>query len=356
MTAGFGDGWMSDGRDDEEAGRAGRRPGVPVTLADVARLAGVSPITASRAINTPDKVAKKRLQAVLAAVEQLGYVPNVAAGSLHTRRSRLVAAIVPSIRTSMFAETVEAFSTRLREKGYEVLLGLSGFDATPDHEEALVAAVLGRKPDALILTGIDHTRRCRQLLMRAGIPVIETWDLTPTPIDMAIGFSHDDVGRAVARHFRAIGRSRPAVIAAVDDRARRRRRGFVGVWTDAAIPVVEIEAAAPGTLRAGRDALAALAREGALPDCIFCSSDPLAEGVLIEARRLGIEVPTTVSVFGFGDLESSADLEPGLSTVRLDRHLLGTTAAEAVLAEIDGRSLPERVIDIGFDLIVRGSS
>ena len=66
----------------------------------------LNPITVSRAINTPDKVAKKRLQAVLSAVEQLGYVPNVAAGSLHTRRSRLVAAIVPSIRTSMFAETV----------------------------------------------------------------------------------------------------------------------------------------------------------------------------------------------------------------------------------------------------------
>jgi len=347
---------MSDERD-EDAGRGRRGAAVPVTLADVARLAGVSPITVSRAINTPDKVAKKRLQAVLSAVEQLGYVPNVAAGSLHTRRSRLVAAIVPSIRTSMFAETVEAFSTRLREKGYEVLLGLSGFDATPAHEEALVAAVLGRKPDALILTGIDHTRRCRQLLMRAGIPVIETWDITPTPIDMAIGFSHDAVGRAVARHFRAIGRTRPAVIAAVDDRARRRRRGFVDVWAEAAVPVVEIEAApAPGTLRAGRDALAALAREGRLPDCVFCSSDPLAEGVLIEARRLGIEVPTTISLFGFGDLESSADLEPGLSTVRLDRHLLGTTAAEAVLAEIDGRSLPERVIDIGFDLIVRGSS
>jgi LacI family gluconate utilization system Gnt-I transcriptional repressor len=325
-------------------------------LADVARLAGVSPVTASRAINSPNLVSGKRVQMVLDAVEQLGYVPNGIAGSLHTRRSRLIAAVVPTIRTSMFAETVEAFSGRLRAEGYEVLLGLAGFDADLEHEERLVAAVLSRKPDAILLTGIDHTRRTRRLLMNAAIPIVETWELTPTPIDMVIGFSHEDVGRAVARYFLSSGRTRPAVFAAVDKRAQKRRNGFLREYQDVGIPVLSSDTCAPGTLRSGREALRSVFERKQVPDSVFCSSDPIAEGVLIEAKLLGIDIPAAMSLVGFGDFTFSSDLEPPLSTIHLDRNRLGTSAAEAILAEIDGTGLASRVIDLGFELLIRGTS
>lgn len=334
-----------------------RAPKAAATLADVARLAGVSPITASRAINTPNQVSAAKLEAVRAAVEHLGYVPNVAAGSLHTRRSRLVAAIVPTIATSMFAETVEAFSDRLRAAGYEVLLGLSGFDAAIDREEELVATVLGRKPDAVLLTGIEHSQRARSLLMRTGIPVIETWDLTPTPIDMAIGFSHEEVGRAVARHLLAGDRRRFAVIAAQDLRAAKRRDGFVReIEASGRAMVRAVDVPAPGTVRAGRQAMRGFIEAGVVPDAIFCSSDPIADGVLTEAVHAGFAVPRDLALVGFGDFGFAAEREPSLSTVRIDRRRLGAMAAERILAELAGGEAADRVSDIGFELVGRASS
>lgn len=336
---------------------AGHRSDGGVTLADVARLAGVSPITVSRTLNTPDIVSEKTRNAVKTAVEQLGYVTNVLAGSLHTRRSRLVAAIVPTIATSMFAETIEALSDRLRRGGYEVLLGLTGFDVDQAREEELVGAVLSRKPDAVFLTGINHTKRTRQLLLRAGIPVVESWDLTPTPLDIAVGFSHEAVGRAAAGHLVERGCRRMAVVAAGDDRARKRRNGFVERLRESGLEVVATrDVDSPGTMAAGREALGTWLGQGREIDGIFCSSDPIAQGVHTEARARGLDLPGDLALIGFGDFAFAALMEPALSTIHLDSRNLGVSAAEAILSEIDGERLDQRVIDIGFDLLHRSSS
>lgn len=347
---------------DDEAGDAGRapstrRPDGSATLADVARLAGVSPITVSRVINTPDIVSAKKRVAVRDAIDQLGYVTNMLAGSLHSRRSRLVAAVVPTIATSMFAETVEALSDRLRLAGYQVLLGLTGFTADLDREEELVTAVLSRKPDAVFLTGIAHTRRTRQQLLRAKIPVVESWDLTPNPLDIVVGFSHEAAGRAAATHLLSRGRQRFAMVSAGDERARKRRIGFVETLREAGHDAVEvIEVASPGTLASGREALRTWLARGRRFDAIFCSSDPIAEGVMTEAKAQGLAIPGDLAIIGFGDFVFAANLDPSLSTIHLDRRKLGRLAAEAILAEIEGNTLAERVVDIGFELIVRNSS
>src|SRR6186713_3466024 len=101
-------------------------------------------------------------------IDRTGYVPNLLAGGLASKRSRLVAAIVPSITNGIFVEAVQAFTDRLWEAGYQVLLGLSGYPAT--REDALLAAVLSRRPDAIYLTGINHSPASRQRLVNARIP------------------------------------------------------------------------------------------------------------------------------------------------------------------------------------------
>ena len=120
-------------------------------MTDVARAAGVSLVTVSRAINTPTKLAPETLSAVRAAIERLGYVPNLMAGGLASSRSRIVAAIVPTISNLVFSETIEALSQTLAEGGYQLLLGQSGYRS--GDEAALVEAFLGRRVDALVLTG-----------------------------------------------------------------------------------------------------------------------------------------------------------------------------------------------------------
>lgn len=172
---------------DATAPRRSRRGG-GITLGDVARLAGVSPITASRALNTPDQVAPDKLARVREAVARTGYVPNRLAGGLASARSRLVAAVVPTIAGPVFMEMVQSLTSALADAGYQLMLGQSGY--TESREDALLEAIIGRRPDGIVLTGIMHSPEGRRRLLASGIPVVETWDLTPTPIDMLVGFSH----------------------------------------------------------------------------------------------------------------------------------------------------------------------
>lgn len=333
--------------------------GKSVTLQDVARLAGVSPATVSRVISQPALVSPATRALVETAVAQIGYVPNLVAGSLASARSRLVAAIVPSISTLMFAKAVEAFADRLRQAGYQVLLGISDYDRA--REEELVLAVLGRKPDAVLVTGVNHTPLSRRLLLGAGIPVIEAWDLTRSPIDTVIGFSHEEVGRATARFLLGKGYRNFAVALADEERARLRHHGLLaelGAHGVADVPVSLM--APPTTFSSGRAALADLLARGKCPRVIVCSSDPPAEGAVTEAQARGLRVPQDIAVMGFGDLELASGMRPSLSSVRIDPAHIGLAAAEAILGKLEGHAGGEtdgeRVIDVGFEIRAREST
>ncbi len=326
-----------------------------LTLADVARLAGVSPITVSRVLNHPELVAADTVAHVQQAIDRSGYVPNLLAGGLASKRTKLVAAIVPSITNAIFVEAVQAFTDRLWEAGYQVLLGLSGYP--PAREEALLAAVLSRRPDAIYLTGINHSSTARQRLLAAGIPIVETWDMTPTPIDMLVGFSHEKIGEAVARHLLAKGHRRFGLLWADDQRAQARQRGFLAETTRAGIKAVDIATVpAPSTLTLGRHGLATLLDGRRRPTAVFCSSDLLAHGALEEARSRGLALPKDLALIGFGDLEFTRNTFPALSTVRVDRAAIGRIAAELVLARIAGDDPASTVVDVGFEIVDRATT
>src|ERR1700710_3119348 len=175
----------------------------PVKITDVAAAAGVAPMTVSRVINTPDRVSPETTARVKEAIDRLGYVPNLIAGGLSSRKSRMVAAIVPTIAHPMFAGLVQAFSASMRQAGYQVMLSICGYQDTND--EALFRALLGRRPDALLITGSGYTPAAWQMLIEAHIPVVEIWDVSNRPIDMMIGFDHAQVGAEVAAYFLAKG-------------------------------------------------------------------------------------------------------------------------------------------------------
>jgi len=325
-----------------------------VTLHDVARLAGVSAMTVSRAINTPDRVPAVTLARVQEAVAKTGYVPNLLAGGLRSSKSRLVAALVPTLVGPVFNETVQALTQALKEQGYQLMLGQSGY--ADSIEDDLLDAIIGRRPDGIVLTGVTHTAQVHRKLRAAGIPVVETWDLTPTPIDMLVGFSHTAVADAVCRRFHAAGRRRLAVIGADDERALRRSRAFVAAAVGLGLPEPPVHLVpAPTTLGSGRAGLQALWAQGRDLDGVFCSSDLLALGVLTEAQAQGIDVPGRLAVIGFGDLDFSRDLHPALTTVRIDGSRIGREAARCIVDRAQGRVVPERVIDIGFSIVDRAS-
>ncbi|MDI9332816.1 MAG: LacI family DNA-binding transcriptional regulator [Cytophagales bacterium] len=326
-----------------------------MTLQDVAKLAGVAPITASRAINKPDSVSSEVLKKVQAAVERTGYVPNRMAGSLASSRSRMIAAIVPSTVMSVFMQTVETLNNTLFDAGYQLMLGQSSYSV--EREEALLEAVIGRRPDGIFLAGILQPGRARTRLMASGIPVVESWDLTQTPIDMLIGFSHLEIGRAVAKHLIDKGRKHFAIVLAGDERADRRATAFQQVARAQGLgEVFTVNVGDSRTLRSGRDSFIKILQGAPQTDAIFCSSDLLAMGVVTEAKARGIHVPKTLSVMGFGDVPFGADMEPALSTVRINGGDIGRMAAERLIDRAEGRKVDKPIVDVGFSIVARGSA
>ena len=343
---------QSESRQGRKSARNGNSS---VTLEDVARLAGVSTITVSRALNYPDKVAAKTLAKVNRAISQTGYVPNLLAGGLASRRTRLIAAIIPSITNLVYAETIQYFSSRLNDAGYQVLLGESGYPE--QSEQKLISAILSRRPDGILLTGVNHSADCRRLLLAAKIPLVETWDLTPTPLDVIVGFSHERIGMAVADFVAAKGYRRVGTVSASDRRAQFREKTLIDrLATHGITDITRGEVPAPTDLHRGRIGLVRLLDDGFSAGVVCCSSDTLAHGVLIEAQSRAIRVPEEIAIVGFGDQSFAADTFPALSTVRIDRPRMGKLAADVLLARIEDDTVDEQVIDVGFEIVERGTT
>lgn len=334
-----------------------RRGSGAVTLHEVALRAGVAPITASRALNSPDKVSPDVRTRVSDAVKALGYVPNRLAGSLASTRSRLVAALVPTMAGPVFLQTIQSLTQALAENGYQLMLGQTGYADPSKGEDLMLEALIGRRPDGMVLTGTLHSPQARQRLQAAGIPVVETWDLSEHPIDMLVGFSHEGVGRSVGTFFHAKGFRQWALVAGDDPRSQRRQEAFVQTARACGHPCVAVvTVAAPTTLKSGRQALSQLLQHHPAVDAVFCSSDLLALGVLTEARAHGLAVPEQLAVMGFGDLDFAAEVEPALSTVQIDGAAMGRHAASFIIERAEGREVAKPVVDVGFKLIERNST
>lgn len=321
------------------------------TLHDVARAAGVSPITASRALSHPDRVSPATRARVLAAVEATGYVPNLLAGGLKSQRSMTVGALVPVISVAQFLPTVQTLTEELDRAGYQLILGQTGYDHA--REAALLDTLVGRRVDGIVVAGLLQTGPAAERLRRLAIPVVETWELSDRPIDMLVGFSHLKVGSAVAGYLLARGWASVGIATGDDRRAALRREGFVAAM-GREVPTATVKA--PSNMALGRAALGELLRQEPGLRAVFCSSDGLAQGVLAEAQARGIRVPQDLAVVGFGDADFAAYLVPSLSTVHVDGAGIGRLAAQLVLARCRGEAVAQKIVDVGFRIVEREST
>jgi LacI family gluconate utilization system Gnt-I transcriptional repressor len=333
------------------------------TLHDVASAAGVTRITVSRFLRTPELLSRDTAQRVQEAIEAVGYVANLQAGQLASGHSRIVAALVPNLGYSVFAETIQGLIDGLRGSGYELMLMATGYSLAREEEQ--LRAVMGWSPSAYIVTGRRHTPAAMKLLhgaQNSGVPVVEIWDhqkATPNAESLAlIGFDHRAIGAMMARHFLQSGhRSLGYVGSAVqeDYRAQERLAGFQATARRAGATVQTLSAGEGDPFEAGRVALGRLMAQCADISAVACSNDLLASGALAQAHELGLPVPARLSVLGFGDLPISRQLRPALSTVHTPTAEIGRQAAEAVLASISHQRPPNGVL-LDCQLLSRGSS
>jgi LacI family gluconate utilization system Gnt-I transcriptional repressor len=323
-------------------------------IEDVAARAGVSAITVSRALRAPDKVTASTRARIEAAVDALGYIPNLAARSLASRQSGIVAILVPTVGNSIFSETVRGVSDAIAPAGLQLLIGDFGY--SDDNVLILLRALIGRQPDALILVGVVRDPEVRRMLGGLHIPVIETWDLTDDPVDTVVGFSNAAAGAAIAEHLLAGGRRRFAFVGGLDQRAIARFGGYAETLVKAGFPPPIRAGVTAIRYAEGRRALDAILTEAPETDAVFYATDVLAVGGLLECQRRSIAVPDRMAIVGLGDLEIAGELSPGLTTIRVPSYEIGRRTGEIIGARLAGEPGGERVIDLGFSLVQRQSS
>lgn len=332
-----------------------------VTMIDVAEAADVSAITVSRVLRQPGKVRHETRERVQAAISALGYVPDEAAGTLSSRRSRIVGALISTLAGSVFASTVDGLSHGLRAAGFQLLL--ANTDYTPEFEAQSISTLLGRRPDGLVLTSTAHTEAAERLLKTSGIPIVEVWELPERPLDCAVGFSNHVAGRAMTEFLAETGRKRIGFIGSNRShgtRGRSRARGYAEALEALALGpprLVEVDGdALDRGPEAGACGLGELMARWPDTDAVFCVSDQVALGALCEARRRGLSVPDAIAIVGFGDFDLAGDAGLALTTVRVPGFSIGEKAATLIVDRSLGNSSRSAIVDVGFEIIRRATA
>jgi len=316
------------------------------TLADVARLAGVSLGSASRALSVPDQVKPQTLSSVQRAVEQLGYVRNGAAQALASRKTRTVAAIYPTLNNPIYADSIQSLQQTLWGYGYQLLI--ASHEYRPARELEVLRAILERGVDGLVLVGTDHPPEVIELTRQYHLPYVLTWSVDETQYPHCVGFSNFEAAYRLARRIVEFGHRRVAMCGgstAGNERVRARQAGTRAALREAGLDlrpdwIVE----APFTFEGGRQALRELWDSEERPSVVICGTDLQAIGLLDECRARNIRVPEDLSVTGFDDIEQARLTQPPLTTVRVPSLEIGARAARHLMALIDGRSGEDEIV------------
>ncbi|MDZ5699523.1 LacI family DNA-binding transcriptional regulator [Chelativorans sp. M5D2P16] len=329
-----------------------------VTLSDVAGRVGVSAITVSRALRTPDKVSVRLREEIASAIADLGYVPDPAARALASSRTDVIGVVIPSVTNNVFSDVLLGMYTAIEETPFYIQLGNTRYSALK--EENLLRLFLRQKPAGLIVTGIDQSETSQQMLEAAPCPVVQIMEINENPIDLMIGFSHYEAARMATRHMAEQGYRKPAFVGArMDPRSQRRFRGFrdaaaeVGLFSEKRV----ITTATSSSVSLGAQLFGELIGQAPEADAVFCNNDDLALGVLFEAQRRRIAVPERLGICGFNDFEMMAAAEPPVTSVRTFRNEMGRRAVEMLVEAIDAPGPRERqVIDLGYEIRKRRST
>lgn len=326
-----------------------------ITIQEVARLAGVSTATVSRVLSRPEVVRNQTREQVMTAITQLDYQPDAAARALASGRTHTVGCVIPTLDHAIFARSTQAMQTTLAQAGYQLLVASHEYDPVTEFE--LVRALQQRGVDSLVLVGTDHAPRLWQALIDWRKPTLLTWSCDPRL--PSLGFDNEGAARMAAAHLLELGHRRIGVISGFtthNDRARSRVDGVRKSLAQAglSLPAALVTEQA-FNLEGGRLGLRQLMRGRHTPTAIFCGNDLLAVGALLEAQRMGLNIPVDLSICGIDNLEIAQAINPGLTTVSLPTQDLGRMAAKSMLSAISGEVVAAQSL-LPFELVIRGST
>ena len=318
------------------------------TIYDVAREARVGESTVSRVLRGQGAVSEKARDRVLSAVRKLGYVPNRIAGTLASSGSRLVALVIPSVTNIVFGDVLAEAAATLTELGQQAVFAVTDYD--PEAEERLIESMLAWRPAGIIVAGVEHTPRSFAMLRGSGIRIAEILDTDSTGIDIVVGYSNTEAGRASARFLLSRGKQRIGYVGhdlKRDLRAGKRYSGFCQALAEGGGRIVDAEIVpALSSIEMGRNSLVQLLERSPDLDAVYFANDDLAIGGLFHCMANGIAVPERLALMGYNGLDAARLAPRPLSTIRTPRRLIGRMAATLVCSQE-----PAQVCDVGFELI-----
>jgi LacI family transcriptional regulator len=321
-----------------------------VKMKDIARELGVSIVTVSKALRKHPDISKATRERIEAKVRELNYHPNLAARSLVTGRSALVGFVVPDLSHPFFADVAKALSLALREHGY--LLIMSSSEEDPELEQQEVDEMLAHRLDAIVVASCATNAAGLERLLQGETPLILVDRMFEGFSTHFVGSDDYAVGKLATEHLLAAGCKRIAHIRGPENSTGRRRlKGFLDAMAkhNRPVPSERIVAAhsvdVDGKLH-GANALRALRDLKHPPDGIFCYNDVVATGVIMEAVRLGMDVPEDLAVIGCGNLHFDDVIRVPLSSVDQRSSEIGARVAKLImeLKVEEASSQPRRVV------------
>lgn len=310
-----------------------------VTLADVAAVAGVSKMTASRALRGAPDVSRENIEKVAKAARETGYVGNPLATAFSNSRSNLIGVVVPSLNNIVFAEVLSGIAEGIEGSGLQPMFGVTEYDLNTEVE--LIKSLLSWNPAGLIVTGLDQSEEAQALLAGAAIPIVQIMDTDGAPVGSAIGFSHFEAGREMAEALVASGRRRFGYVGcglARDLRAKRRldgfRAGLQALGLDLLCERIDPELS---STEAGKQLTSDLVFAHPELDCIYYSNDDVAVGGVFYCLNEGIDLEHRLLLAGFNGLEMVKSLPVQIATTETPRREIGL-AAGRLLAGTKGGS------------------
>jgi LacI family transcriptional regulator len=327
-------------------------------LEDVARVAGVSLATASRAINRPEIVSDEIRERVIRATRILSYSPHRGARSLGSGRSFAIGAVIPTLQISVIAMGIETIQERLGENGYTLLLATSQYDRLKEAQH--MRALVGQGVDGLILVGDMFDPDAISLVRAQGIPTISTYVCESSNALPTIGIDNAQGSEQIVQHLLDLGHREFGIITnsrLANDRAIARRDGALQALSHQGIhlgPDRIIDVGFPA-IGEGRLGLGRLLASNPLITAVICTADGLAIGALMEAAHLGLKVPLDLSISGYDDMDFAAFTEPQLTTIHVPAREIGELTAQAMLSAIEEKQAPAST-KLQAQLIVREST
>ena len=329
-----------------------------VTINQVAKIAGVSTATVSRALNKPDTVSEAVKKKIERIIKRIGYIPNAGARSLMLKRTGSIGVIVPTLDNAIFAQGLEEFQRQLSQSGYQMLVASTNYD--PEIENQQMRNLLLQGVEGIAMFGSSQKLELIRLLRTRKLPYIHIGTLD-TPLNgYAAGFDNKKAIQLGVEYLVQVGHRNFGMIAGKtenNDRARDRVDGVVELLKRNRIflkkeSIIEV----PYQIQDARIALKNLLQINPKISAVVCGNDVLAIGALLEAQSQGIKIPYQCSILGFDNLELSRHIQPSLSTIHIDAIGMWSKAAHHLMSQINGINRLPRKILADVSLVIRDST